>query len=240
MAPNSPACSLIQASMAGARSTAPLNRSNSVLIVATLESAGGVLSWRFERYLLVSGSPTFLILHGIAETFGLDAELAKSVQGHQSAMRVECHDMGEDAAEREGLSGFAQSVDERIIPGGAVPDVTENTMQFGIGLFEPLQHRLRGALRFGGPFLSISAPDSAAVQTSFVKTMFSNSCLRVLFDSRQGSSSTTVVSGRSNCSSVKVPAYSNKRRVCQESLPAKRSNKSMSLPPFVEEPRAKK
>src|SRR3981189_1734298 len=50
-----PACSLIQASMAGARSTAPLNRSNSVLIVATLESAGGVLSWRFERYLLVPG-----------------------------------------------------------------------------------------------------------------------------------------------------------------------------------------
>src|SRR4030081_322066 len=88
----------------------------------------------------------------------------------------------------------------------------------------------------GGPFLSISAPDSAAVQTSFVKTMFSNSCLRVLFDSRQGSSSTTVFSGRSNCSSVKVPAYSSKRRVCQESLPAKRSNKSMSLPPFVDEP----
>src|SRR6266481_5010105 len=149
MAPNSPACSFIHASMAGSRSTAPLNRSNSVFIVATLESAGGVLSWRFERYLLVPGCHTFLILHGIAETFGLDAELAKSVQGHQSAMRVECHDMGEDAAEREGLSGFAQSVDERIIPGGAVPDVTENTMQFGIGLFEPLQHRLRRALRFG-------------------------------------------------------------------------------------------
>jgi hypothetical protein len=34
----------------------------------------------------------------------LDAELAKSVQGHQSAMRVECHDMGEDPAGREGLS----------------------------------------------------------------------------------------------------------------------------------------
>src|SRR5882724_11116282 len=137
MAPNSPVCSLIQASMAGARSTAPLNRSNSVLIVATLESAEVPAGSRCH---------TFLILHGIAETFGLDAELAKSVQGHQSAMRVECHDMGEDAAEREGLSGFAQSVDERIIPGGAVPDVTENTMQFGIGLFEPLQHRLRGAL----------------------------------------------------------------------------------------------
>ena len=33
-------------------------------------------SWRFESYLLVPGSYTFLILHGIAETFGLDAELA--------------------------------------------------------------------------------------------------------------------------------------------------------------------
>ena len=42
----------------------------------TLESAGGVLSWRFERYPLVPGCHTFLILHGIAETFGLDAELA--------------------------------------------------------------------------------------------------------------------------------------------------------------------
>src|SRR5712692_2376963 len=36
MAPNSPECSFIHASMAGSRSTAPLNRSNSVLIVAPL------------------------------------------------------------------------------------------------------------------------------------------------------------------------------------------------------------
>src|SRR4051794_29897362 len=43
----------------------------------------------------------------------------------------------------------------------------------------------------GGPFISISAPDSAAVQTSLVKIMFSKSCLRLLFDSRQGSISTT-------------------------------------------------
>jgi hypothetical protein len=41
----------------------------------TLELAG-VLSWRFEGYALVPGCHTFLILHGIAETFGLDAELA--------------------------------------------------------------------------------------------------------------------------------------------------------------------
>src|SRR5882762_10329077 len=36
MAPNPPACSFIHASMAGSRSTAPLNRSKSVLIVAPL------------------------------------------------------------------------------------------------------------------------------------------------------------------------------------------------------------
>src|SRR5712691_828426 len=36
MAPNSPACYFIHASMAGSRSTAPLNRSNSDLIVAPL------------------------------------------------------------------------------------------------------------------------------------------------------------------------------------------------------------
>jgi hypothetical protein len=36
MAANSPACSFIHTSMAGSRSTAPLNRSNSILIVAPL------------------------------------------------------------------------------------------------------------------------------------------------------------------------------------------------------------
>src|SRR5205807_418880 len=34
------------------------------------------LSWRFESYPLVPGCHTFLIFHGIAETFGLEAELA--------------------------------------------------------------------------------------------------------------------------------------------------------------------
>ena len=33
-------------------------------------------SWRFDSYPLVPGCHTFLILHGIAETFGLDAEVA--------------------------------------------------------------------------------------------------------------------------------------------------------------------
>ena len=39
-----------------------------------LESAG--VSWRFESYMVVPGCHRFLVLHGIAETFGLDAELA--------------------------------------------------------------------------------------------------------------------------------------------------------------------
>ena len=63
-------------------------------------------------------------------------------------MRIECHDVCEDAAEREDLSRFTQRVDKRIIPGGAISDVDEDAMQFGIGLFKPLQHRLRGALRW--------------------------------------------------------------------------------------------
>jgi hypothetical protein len=36
----------------------------------------GVLSWHFEGYPLVPGCHTFLILHGVAETFGLNAEVA--------------------------------------------------------------------------------------------------------------------------------------------------------------------
>src|SRR5262249_49839789 len=40
MAPNSPACCFIHASIAGSRSTAPLNRSNSVLIVAPFSVFG--------------------------------------------------------------------------------------------------------------------------------------------------------------------------------------------------------
>jgi hypothetical protein len=58
-------------------------RSNSLMkpFVALLRGeprvlAGGKLSWRFDSYPFVPGCHTFLILHGIAETFGLDAELA--------------------------------------------------------------------------------------------------------------------------------------------------------------------
>ena len=110
---------------------------------------GLALSGGCESGRLGPGCDALLVLHGIAEAFGLDAELSKSVQGHQPAMRVECHDMGEDAAVCEGLRRFAQGVDESIVPTGAVSDVPENAMQFDICLFEPLHHRLRSALRLG-------------------------------------------------------------------------------------------
>ncbi len=57
--------------------------------------------------------------------------------------------MGEDTAEREGLSWFAERVDKSIIPSRAGSDVPQNTMQFSIGLFEPLQHRFGSTVRFG-------------------------------------------------------------------------------------------
>jgi hypothetical protein len=80
--------------MVGSRSTAPRKRSWRawaekfvyLSLAAEIEpegrrfadfgTRGGVLSWHFESYPLVPGCHTLLILHGIAETFGLDAELA--------------------------------------------------------------------------------------------------------------------------------------------------------------------
>jgi hypothetical protein len=55
---------------------------------------------------------SFLILLGIAETFGLDAKWRRASKAinrsiDQSAMRIAGHDMGEDAAEPEGLSRLA-------------------------------------------------------------------------------------------------------------------------------------
>src|ERR1039458_1209336 len=66
MAPNAPACSFIHASMAGSRSTAPLNRSNSVLIVAPLpafEICGYVAALPSLRQNPPSG--TVVLVHGV-------------------------------------------------------------------------------------------------------------------------------------------------------------------------------
>src|SRR5215475_9609001 len=64
-------------------------------------------------------------------------------------MRVERHDMGEDAAEREGLGRIAKRVDKRVIPCGAISDFPQNTMQFRISFFEPFEHRFGRTLRGG-------------------------------------------------------------------------------------------
>src|ERR1700690_4403149 len=57
MAPNSPACSFIHASMAGFRSTAPLNRSNSVLIVALFSAPEMYGHVAFHRSLEAQPDP---------------------------------------------------------------------------------------------------------------------------------------------------------------------------------------
>ena len=63
-------------------------------------------------------------------------------------MRIERHDMGEDTAEREGLGWLAERVDKSVIPRGAISDLTQNTMQFSVGLFKPLQHGFWRTLGF--------------------------------------------------------------------------------------------
>src|SRR5712692_1113987 len=61
MAPKPPACSFIQAAMAGSCSTAPLNRSNSVLIVAPL-SAFSPSAARAALVFRTAGFPPALFL----------------------------------------------------------------------------------------------------------------------------------------------------------------------------------
>src|SRR5882762_5211435 len=148
MAPNSPACSLIQASMAGARSTAPLNRSNSVLIVATLESAGvfshGVLRgtcW-FQGATLSSysmGSPK-------PSVWTPSWRRASKAINRRCALKVT---IWAKTPPNVKVSAGSHRSSTNVSSQAERPDVTKNAMQFGIGLFEPLQHRLRGALRFG-------------------------------------------------------------------------------------------
>ena len=50
-------------------------------------------------------------------------------------MRVECHDMGKDTAEREGLGRLAERVDKRVIPCGAVFGRLPEYDADSIGLF---------------------------------------------------------------------------------------------------------
>jgi hypothetical protein len=53
-----------------------LRQSEDQRFIRNFGISGRVLSWCFESYLPVPGRHTLLILHGITETFGLDAELA--------------------------------------------------------------------------------------------------------------------------------------------------------------------
>jgi len=126
---------------------------------------------------------------------------------HQSAMRVECHDMSEDAAKCEGLSRFAQSIDERIIPGEWFR-TSRKIRCSSASVFSSLCSITCGdAAIWEGRSYPYRLRPARRSRLLSCRQCFLKSCLRVLFDSRQGSSSTTRGRGRSNwflCQSTRV------------------------------------
>src|SRR5712664_2968776 len=112
MAPNSPACSFIHASMAGSRSTAPSNRSNSVLIISLLsafESCGYVTQGLYRKRantpcscmrLALRASDTTLRLHRTNPA--VEAGWSAFLQGDKCSSQSEC----EIILEHLGLIGF--------------------------------------------------------------------------------------------------------------------------------------
>src|SRR5687767_9984916 len=104
MAPNSPARSFIHASMAGSRSTAPLNRSNSILIVALLSAVeiyGHVAPYlpscksRHDRIITPHKRPEGSDCHR------LDADLEHSKSGVVNNLTSESFQRSYDHAIRE-------------------------------------------------------------------------------------------------------------------------------------------
>ena len=57
-------------------------------------------------------------------------------EGGEAAVGVEGDDVGEDAAEGESFGGFAEGVDEGVVPGGAVADVAKDGLELGVGFLE--------------------------------------------------------------------------------------------------------
>src|ERR1700733_374192 len=100
MAPNSPGCSFIQASMARSRSTAPLNRSKSVLIVAPLlafEIHANVapLSGRKERNRSLEAlfssarGPVRCGVHDEAREISIDIDFPACANSYRSSIGVQ-------------------------------------------------------------------------------------------------------------------------------------------------------
>src|SRR6516164_2948030 len=106
MAPNSPACSFIHASMAGSRSTAPSNRSKAVL-----PSGQSFLSRiREARNVLLR----------TAETLHTHPEASQRIDGKHPPVEIEGNHMCERTTKGKGLRGLAQRIDKRVLPSASI------------------------------------------------------------------------------------------------------------------------
>src|SRR4051794_14141990 len=90
-------------------------------------SAAGQLGGTSFRALSITASDwlpllprryALLVLHRIAETFGLYAQLSERIERHQSAMRIERHNVSENTSKCESFGWLTEGVDERVIPCG--------------------------------------------------------------------------------------------------------------------------
>ena len=112
-------------------------------------SAASEKSARFSllRSRFGPGRDALLVLHGIAEPFGVYTQAAQRIQCQEAPVSVERDDVSEYAAKGESLWRFTEGVHERLVPSTAVSHIAENTVEFGIGLLQAFKHSGRCALR---------------------------------------------------------------------------------------------
>src|SRR5438105_4658080 len=132
--------------MAGSRSTAPLNRSNSVLIVAPLSAFSHGVS-RATRWFQGATLSSYSMGSPKPSVWKPSWRKASKAINRRCALNVmiwaKTPPNVKVSAGSHRASTNVSSQAERFRMS------LKNTVQFSIGLFEPLQQRLRGALRFG-------------------------------------------------------------------------------------------
>src|SRR5215467_5724316 len=62
-------------------------------------------------------------------------------------MSVKCHDVRKYATEGEVLRGFAESIDEFVVPATALSYIFEDLVQVLVDLFQSFEHALRRTIR---------------------------------------------------------------------------------------------
>src|SRR5215472_11358722 len=136
MAPNSPACSFIHASMAGSRSTTPLNRSKAVL------QAGKSFLSRIHEARNV--------LFRTAETLHLHPQASQRIDGKHPSVEIEGNHVCERATKGKGLRGLAQRIDKRVLPSASIAYICEYTVERCIRFLHARQHARRSSMLRGG------------------------------------------------------------------------------------------